>query len=552
MYFGSSSEPDGLWKIEIPPYNSSFKPYNIVVTGSQEKILEDVLFGDVILCSGQNNMAFTVDDVVNGDYEAQMANSYPNIRITSGGLEGAMDLSSIQKESSRELLNIELPWSRASNVTVAKPNQQTEWDYYSAVCWFTLRNLYDNLADKVPLGGIVQAVGGTGIQYWSSPAAISNCSSVYERGYDTSENSGFDSCLYFSQIAPYTVGPMQLKQIIWYQGEQNAGVGGPPQIDYYSCALPALINDWRASLHQPSLPFGIVLLAPWQSEAKGQNYTSLAAFAELRLIQIQSSQALKHVFTVSTLDQGDPDTGDMHSPYKQVVGERAGSATLAVAYGANSVQYSGPRALSFVVDEPRRSSHGSSSVGTGSGTAVVGDRPLGERPLVAVSRVVVTFDPMTLYGGSILLNSSAACPPNIRVESCESFAVLTGDCEWVSIESSPMVKELEDGRVIARYLSHRLEGDRLALTLHVHYRGLAEEEELPNDLKHATIVGSRALHADWPVVQLTNGAGLPVDPWYLPQLVSNKCGVSEEGGEGSGGGVALVDEKSSANIGIGR
>ena len=111
---------------------------------------------------------------------------------------------------------------------------------------------------------------------------------------------------------------MQLKQIIWYQGEQNAGVGGPPQIDYYTCALPALINDWRASLHQPSLPFGIVLLAPWQSEAKGQNYTSLAAFAELRLIQIQSSQALKHVFTVSTLDQGDPDTGDMHSPYKQV------------------------------------------------------------------------------------------------------------------------------------------------------------------------------------------------------------------------------------------
>ena len=102
-----------------------------------------------------------------------------------------------------------------------------------------------------------------------------------------------------------------------------------------------------------------------------------------------------------------------------MVGERAGSATLAVAYGANSVQYSGPRALSFVVDEPRRSTHGSSSAtGAGAGTAVVVERPLGERPVAAVSRVVVTFDPMTLYGGSILLNSSAACPPNIRVERC--------------------------------------------------------------------------------------------------------------------------------------
>ena len=40
-----------------------------------------------------------------------------------------------------------------------------------------------------------------------------------------------------------------------------------------------------------------------------------------------------------------------------------------------------------------------------------------------------------------------------------------------------------------------------------------------------------------------------MDPWFLPQLVPNKCGVREEGEkEEGGGGVALVDEKSSASM----
>lgn len=37
-------------------------------------------------------------------------------------------------------------------------------------------------------------------------------------------------------------------------------------IDYYSCALPALIADWRTKFQQPELAFGAILLAPWTND----------------------------------------------------------------------------------------------------------------------------------------------------------------------------------------------------------------------------------------------------------------------------------------------
>lgn len=149
---------------------------------------------------------------------------------------------------------------------------------------------------------------------------------------------GVDSCLYWSQIAPYTLGPSQFKHVLWYQGEQNAGFGGPSQIEYYSCALRALIDDWRGKLKQPNLPFGICLLAPWQSES-----SPTLEFAELRQVQLATASEMKFAYTVSTIDQGDPGSGDIHSPFKAVVGERAAKGALSVAYGRRDVHYKGPQ-----------------------------------------------------------------------------------------------------------------------------------------------------------------------------------------------------------------
>ena len=60
---------ESVWKIKLdpfePPINKSNQPYQIIagsVWKGEEVVitLQDVLFGEVWLCSGQSNMAFTV------------------------------------------------------------------------------------------------------------------------------------------------------------------------------------------------------------------------------------------------------------------------------------------------------------------------------------------------------------------------------------------------------------------------------------------------------------------------------------------------------------
>ena len=49
------------------------------------------------------------------------------------------------------------------------------FSYFSAVCWVFGRNLFDALEGQVPIGLVASAVGGTAVQRWSGPDAISKC-----------------------------------------------------------------------------------------------------------------------------------------------------------------------------------------------------------------------------------------------------------------------------------------------------------------------------------------------------------------------------------------
>lgn len=187
--------------------------------------------------------------------------------------------------------------------------------------------------------------GGTRIEAWSDPSALAVCNSTVEKenaaaatspallsepyafaapGFNDKAGPGPNNAtvLYNAMVFPYTIGPMAIKAVTWFQGEANAGdpVG-------YACKQPAMIRQWRTAFQQ-QFYFSFVQLEPWIA---GAGYT----LAEFRIAQLNASNTVPYVDFASAIDIGDPlgPFGSVHPRAKQVVGRRMADALLSTVYG---------------------------------------------------------------------------------------------------------------------------------------------------------------------------------------------------------------------------
>jgi len=135
--------------------------------------------------------------------------------------------------------------------------------------------------------------------------------------------------LYNGMIAPllnYTI-----KGVIWYQGESNTS--RPRE---YQKLFPALIADWRRQWNQGNFPFLYVQLANYM-QVKDQ--PSKSNWAELREAQLKTLSVPNTTMAVA-IDIGE--WNDVHPLDKEDVGKRLALGAQKVAYGDDTVVYSGP------------------------------------------------------------------------------------------------------------------------------------------------------------------------------------------------------------------
>ena len=144
------ADRNGAWRVELPPMAAG-GPYRLAVTDAEGvgDAAEDLLIGDVWLCSGQSNMEFPVARSLNGDSEVQEAND-PRVRI----------LTVPQRTALAPQQAAEAAWQPVSPQTISD---------FSAACWFMVRELRQR--DDVPVGAIDATWGGTRIRPWMDEAA---------------------------------------------------------------------------------------------------------------------------------------------------------------------------------------------------------------------------------------------------------------------------------------------------------------------------------------------------------------------------------------------
>ena len=64
---------DGKWTVKLDPVPVNAQPQTIKIAGTNTVEIQDVLGGEVWMCSGQSNMGFTLNQDWNGDHETEAA-----------------------------------------------------------------------------------------------------------------------------------------------------------------------------------------------------------------------------------------------------------------------------------------------------------------------------------------------------------------------------------------------------------------------------------------------------------------------------------------------
>ena len=324
----ATADDDGNWSVMLDPLTVG-GPYTLTVKGKNEVEIDDVLVGEVWICSGQSNMQMSVNGSNDADLERAAAKN-PNIRMINFPQIGSQE--PIWTHDDRK-------WQ------VCTPENVGGW---SAVGYFFARQLNQTL--DVPIGMINNAWGGSAAEAWVNRDVLDDTPELQpmmerygqmEKSYEElSKRSDLDDdqkkqLANLGRIMGGNARPSNIyngvlkshlgygiRGAIWYQGESNAG-----RAYQYRTLFPLMIQDWRDEWGQGDFPFYWVQLADWRAE---KPEPADSDWAELREAQTMTMKKLPNTGEAVIIDIGEGK--DIHPKNKVDVGRRLARWALAETY----------------------------------------------------------------------------------------------------------------------------------------------------------------------------------------------------------------------------
>ena len=314
--YRTTANSEGLWSVAVATPDATFSPQWIDITCGKNSItLENILIGEVWLCSGQSNMEMPVagwyNQPVENSAEAMLdAYLYPEVRIF-------MAQKSAQADRQED---VQGEWWSADGGNIGK---------FSAVAYFFGRELARKL--NVPIGLIVPCWGGSMIECWmdtESLMSIGFSESAIEQNITAGiyfNPTSTCSVMYNGMIHPlrhYTINGF-----IWYQGCSNVGSVFEQNYARYQAAM---VTRWRKAFDCGNLPFYYVQIAPYNYGGDADSgYAPI-----LRERQKQAATLVPNSAMVATCDlMYESEFGVIHPRRKAEVGERLANLALEHWYG---------------------------------------------------------------------------------------------------------------------------------------------------------------------------------------------------------------------------
>jgi len=321
----TKADDKGHWQVAVTTGSASFESQSITIQekgskATDQKVISDVLFGEVWLASGQSNMQMPLKGfpgcaVLNGLTDA--INAYrdtPGVRMMNVKLD----------QKSEEQEDCEGCWQEP------RFPQTMDW---SATAYYFAANLSQSL--QIPVGIINAAYGGAKVESWSSKDLLKQYPDVdlnLDHIWALEPQYHRPLLMYNAMFCP--IKNYTYKGIIWYQGCSNVGTG--PSSTEYAQRLANMVKLWRDQIGLGDIPFHYVEIAPY-------NYGD-GRSAYLREQQYKAESLIPNSYIVSTNNLVEPfEPYNIHPREKRKVGERLCWVALNRTYGFKEVCCTGPR-----------------------------------------------------------------------------------------------------------------------------------------------------------------------------------------------------------------
>jgi len=354
--YSATAGSDGKWTVKLAPQSANSTPQSMTISGSSKLQIQDVLIGEVWMCSGQSNMGFTLSGDWNGDLEAA-ASDLPGMRLIQAPLVGTQELQTDYKPG------------EASHWRAATPETAIR---FTAVGFMFGRYIHEIL--HVPVGLINNAWGGSAAEAWVRRSTIEQDPRFKLLMERTTQQEKEQESTFAAKMAEWkaavekakadkTALPREpnnwlagnarpgnifagvvyptlgygIKGVIWYQGESNAS-----RAYEYKSLFPFMIEQWRKEQGQADFPFYWVQLADFNPEKPLPGDSS---WAELREAQTQTMK-LPNTGQAVIIDLGEGN--NIHPKNKHDVAARLVRWALVQDYGMK-MPYRSPEYKSMAI-----------------------------------------------------------------------------------------------------------------------------------------------------------------------------------------------------------
>lgn len=300
---------DGKWtaKIQTPAAGG---PYSITFNDGEKTVIDNILVGELWICSGQSNMEMPMKGFKNQPVE----NAVEDI-LHSG--DSKMRFFTVKRTSLfQPATDVVGEWKEASPEAVRN---------FSATAYYFGRELRQML--NVPVGLIVTSWGGSSCEAWMNRDWLKAFPQIeLPASQETIKSKNRTATVLYNGMLHPLVG-ISMRGVIWYQGEENVSRSG-----YYADLFSRMIKGWREEWKEGDFPFYFCQIAPYDYNIIGWGqYNS----AFLREQQAKAEKMNKNVGMACLMDAG-LEYG-IHPRKKQLAGMRLALLALDKTYGIKGI-----------------------------------------------------------------------------------------------------------------------------------------------------------------------------------------------------------------------